>query len=110
MILAYILIYSYVLWLMFLAVMALKAKWSSLPITVRILAAPSVLIAVMLDIAFNWTIGAALFLRLPDYSRHEYTFSQRVGNYKRRVDWRAPIAVWICANLLDPFDVGGHCK
>lgn len=51
----------------------------------------------------------ALFLKLP--AKGEWTFSQRVGNYKRRIDWRAPLATWICTNLLDPFEADGtHCK
>lgn len=103
-----ILIYTYILWLMFLAVMALQAKWHALPKLVKVIAIPGVLIAVTLDIIFNWTVGTAVFLRLP--ARGEYTFSQRIGNYKRRIDWRAPIASWICTNLLDPFEAGGHCR
>lgn len=102
------LFYAYILWLLFLAVMALKAKWAVLPTGVRILAAPAVLVALLMDVIFNRTIACLLFLRLP--SKGEWTFSQRVGNYKRRIDWRAPLADWICSNLLDPFEAGGHCK
>lgn len=101
-------LYAYLLWLLFLAVMALQTKWRALPKLVRAIALPAVLVAVAMDIVFNWTIGTLLFVRLP--VRGEFTFSQRVGNYKRRADWRAPVATWICSNLLDPFEVGGHCK
>lgn len=102
-------LYAYGLWLLFLAVMALRWRWSVLPKPVRVMAIPAVLVAVTLDVVFNFTVAWALFLKLP--ARGEYTFSQRIGNYKRRIDWRAPLANWICANLLDPFEVNGaHCK
>lgn len=107
MIILYAIAFANVLWLLFLAVMALRWKWHSLSLPVRIIAAPSVLIALVLDVLFNVTIGSVLFLDLP----RQWTFSQRVGNYKRRIDWRAPLAHWICSNLLDPFEVdGAHCK
>lgn len=99
-------IYAYILWLLFLAVMALKAAWPRLPLVVRSIAIPAVLVAVAMDVLFNITIGAVLFLEYPK----QWTFSQRVGSYKKRADWRAPLASWICANLLDPFEAGGHCK
>lgn len=98
--------YAYALWLLFLAVMALQWKWRELSLPVRTLAAPAVLVALLLDVLFNVTIGTVLFLDLP----RQWTFSQRIGSYKRRIDWRAPLAHWICANLLDPFEAGGHCK
>lgn len=102
-------LYAYVLWLLFLAVMALRWKWNMLPLPVKVLASPAVLLAVTLDVLFNYTIACVLFLKLP--AKGEWTFSQRIGNYKRRFDWRAPIAHWICANLLDPFEAdGAHCK
>ena len=99
-------LYAYGLWLLFLAVMALNWRWHALPTTVRAIALPAVLVSVALDILFNATLGTVLFLELP----RQWTFSQRVGSYKKRIDWRAPLACWICANLLDPFDSGNHCK
>lgn len=100
------LLYAYLLWVLFLAVMALQWKWHELAKTIKVIAIPAVLLAVTLDVVFNITIGTILFLELPG----QWTFSQRVGEYKKRIDWREPIAFWICANLLDPFEVGGHCK
>ena len=99
-------LYAYLLWVLFLAVMALQNKWHDLPKTIQVLAIPAVLLAVTLDVLFNITIGTLLFLDLP----RQYTFSQRVGSYKQRIDWRQPLAVWICSNMLDPFEIGGHCK
>lgn len=99
-------LYAYLLWLLFLAVMALNWRWHLLSKPVKALALPAVLVAVALDILFNATLGTLVFLELP----RQWTFSQRVGSYKRSIDWRAPVAQWICANLLDPFEAGGHCR
>lgn len=99
-------VYAYLLWVLFLAVMALQWKWHELPTAIRVLAIPAVLAAVILDVLFNVTIGSVLFLEPP----FQWTFSQRVGAYKMADSWRKPIAVWICANLLDPFEIGGHCR
>ena len=119
-------LYAYVLWLLFLAVMALQWRWHALPRAVKAIALPAVIVAVVLDVLFNFTVGCVVFLKLPEPKEWgidlhvmwvpfvpvgmEWTFSQRVGNYKKRIDWRAPLANWICTNLLDPFEAGGHCK
>ena len=96
---------AYLLWCAFLAVMALANVWRDLPIVTRVLAVPAVLFAVLLDVGFNLA-ATVLFLDLP----REATFSQRMGRYKRESGIRSRIARWVCGNLLDPFDVGGHCR
>lgn len=98
-------LYSYVLWVLFLAVMALYAVWRTLPIVTKVLAVPAVAVAVVMDIGLN-LIATIPFIDLP----HELTFSQRMGRYLNNPSWRTPIAKWICANLLDPFQTGGHCR
>jgi hypothetical protein len=99
------LLYTYVMWVLFLAVMSLYAAWKTLPLVTKILAVPAVLIAVLMDVGLN-IIATVPFLDLPQ----EWTFSQRMGRYKRNKSWRTPIACWFCSNLLDPFQVGGHCS
>ena len=96
---------AYLLWCAFLAVMALANVWRDLPIVTRVLAVPAVLFAVCLDVAFNLA-ATVIFIDLP----REATFSQRMGRYKRESGLRSKIARWVCANLLDPFQVGGHCR
>jgi hypothetical protein len=98
-------LYAYVLWVLFLAVMALYAVWRELPMFTKALAVPGVLVAVVMDVGLN-IVATIPFLDLP----HELTFSQRMGRYIRNPSWRTPIAKWICGNLLDPFQVGGHCS
>ena len=96
---------AYVLWVMFLAVMALKAAWKVLPVEIKVIAVPAVTVAILFDVAFN-VVSSILFADMP----REWTFSQRVGRYQKEGGWRALIAKWICSRLLDPFDAGEHCQ
>lgn len=99
--------WTYLLWMFFLAVMALQ--WAKqrgvLSPTTLILAIPGILVAVLMDIALN-IVATLPFLDRP----HELTFSQRMGRYLREPSWRTPIAKVICGTFLDPFQIGGHCR
>jgi len=99
------LLLAYLTWAGFLAAMSLRWAWYRLSLPVKVLAVPLVLVAFALDLVFN-LVTTVLFLDLPQ----EATFSQRMGRYKGDATWRTPIARWICANLLDPFQIGGHCR
>ena len=99
------LLLAYLTWAGFLAAMSLRWAWYRLTLPVKVLAVPLVLSAFALDLVLN-LLASVPFLDWP----HEATFSQRMGRYKADATWRTPIARWICANLLDPFQMGGHCR
>lgn len=96
----------YLLWLLFVVVMALKEKWHQLPLAIRILAIPAAMVGYVLDITFNLTMATILFLDFPK----EFTFSQRLSRYLATGGRRRLVAKWVCSNLLDPLETGGHCK
>lgn len=96
--------WAYVLWVLFLAVMTLKHAWPMLTPFTRAAAIPAVVLAILLDIAFN-VVASVIFFDPPA----EWTFSQRMGRYKQGAGWRKSAAAWVCSTLLDPFDIGGHC-
>ena len=98
-------LYCYILWVMFLAVMALANVWHSLPKFTKVLAIPAVTVAIILDFGLNLA-ATLIFLDMPQ----EATFSQRMGRYKKESGTRSKIAAWICGNLLDCFEIGGHCR
>lgn len=98
--------YTYIFWLLFIVVMAGKAAWPQLPIVARVLLAPAALVGYLMDVFFNLVIATILFLDLP----REWTFTERLDRYKQEGGWRGDVAKWICSNLLDPFQVGGHCR
>lgn len=103
----YLLAYCYAFYLLFVVTMAAKAAWPSLSLLPRILLAPVAIVAVQLDVLFNVAIATFIFMDMPQ----EYMFTQRLNRYKYGdSDWRTTVAVWLCKNLLDPFQSGGHCR
>ena len=110
MIAALIVLAALVLWVFFLAYSALLANWSKLRPEVRVAGAVVVAVGLAVDVVVN--IGATfLLVELPQ----EWTFSQRMGRYKawaplRPDHWRVKLACYLCANWLDTFQNGGHCR
>ena len=105
MIAIYLFLYTYVFYFAFLAVMLLKAKWDLLPLPMKVWVAPGAVIAFLMDIAFNYSFATILFLEIP----HEFTFTARLSRYKTEGGLRGKVATWLCVNLLDPAEIGGHC-
>lgn len=103
----YVLIYAYVFYLLFVVVMAAKVMWKTLPIAAKCLLAPASIVAVLMDVIFNVFIATFIFMDLPE----EYMFTKRLERYKvGNEGWRTTVAKWLCLNLLDPFELGGHCR
>ena len=97
----------YTFYLLFVVTMAAKAAWLQLSLVPRVLLFIPAVVAVLLDVTFNLTLATILFVDRPQ----EWTFTQRLNRYKYGdSEWRTTVAVWICKNLLDPFQSGGHCR
>lgn len=97
------------LWLLFLAVMALKTARDNgkLPKVVLPFAYIILYVGLLVDFAVNITVATVLFLELPK----EGTVTSRVSRHlKESSGWRQKLAKFICGNFLDPFEIGGHCK
>lgn len=112
MLLAYALAAPLVLWGLFLMYCALHASMKSgkfylAPWPVR--ACSYVLLGVMVaaDIAFNFTIGSAIFLELPNIRRP--TFTQRCASHLDDSDWRGKLSHWFCDGWMSPFEAS-HCR
>lgn len=98
---------AYVTWGLFLAAMALIAvrRAGTLPRMALVLGYPLVAIGALCDVALQ----AVSTIFFGDWPR-EWFLTQRLGRYIAGTDgWRKTAALWICRNLLDPFQVGGHC-
>lgn len=103
----YTLAYSYAFYLLFVVTMAAKSVWKTLPLTAKVLLAPAALLAVFMDVIFNVFIATFIFMDLPQ----EYMFTKRLSRYKEEgAGWRTSVAKWLCFNLLDSFELGGHCR
>lgn len=72
-----------------------------------ILAAPVVVLGIVLDVLANVFLATVIFLEPPS----EWLVTSRLAKYiKRPNDWRSTVALWVCTHLLDPFDPNGtHC-
>lgn len=99
-------LYTYAFYLLFVLTMAAKAAWPVLSIVPKVLLAPPALLAVLMDVVFNLIPATVIFLDLP----REWLFTLRLDRYEAEgAGWRYRLALWICRNLLNPFQQGGHC-
>lgn len=65
------------------------------------------IVALVLDVVFNFTVGTIAFLELP--SLHRPTFTQRCQKWMFAPQgWRKRLAWWVCEGWLNPAEPG-HC-
>ncbi|MEN6540829.1 MAG: hypothetical protein ABFC67_14575 [Mizugakiibacter sp.] len=107
---SFILLYlalAYGTWICYLAVMNLMAARSlgTLGKAAYAFGLPLLVVGLAADFLLNMA-SSVLFLELP----HEFLLTARCDRHiHEKTGWRRALAVWICANLLDPFQHGGHC-
>ncbi len=100
-------------WFAFLAIMALKSARDNgkLTKTASILAIPILIFGWLLDFSLN-IVSSLPFLDLPQ----EWLLTIRCDRYLSIPNptglnrYRQRLARWLCQNLLDPFQSGGHCR
>ena len=99
----------FILWVLFLAVMSLKrAKDEGLLVsgtTSYSLALIVLGIGYFIDFLVNITLAVVLFFEPP----FEMTVTKRCEKHLHETGYRGKVARWLCHNLLDPFQIGGHC-
>lgn len=96
-----------VMWLQYLAVMNLDGNRKKLTLIAKLWAYPILLVGLVSDVLFNFTIGTTSFLEWPE----EFLFTTRCKRHLHSTTWRGRVARWFCHNFLDPFDPdGGHCS
>lgn len=122
----------YALWPLYVFTMAMMRAHTAgqTTLTAWVLASPLVVAALLLDIFLNFTVFAVLTWDFPKMGlvwvqrnfwkytitvpmpTGEWTFSQRLSRLIRCDNWRRPVAGWVAATLLDPYDPDpkGHLK
>lgn len=92
----------------YLAIMNLSRHKDSLDTTQKIVFFPIVLIGVLCDVLFRWTVG--IFI-LADVSRNAL-FTGVLQRHVKKDTWRGKVARFLCSKLLDKFDPSpsGHCQ
>lgn len=97
----------YTTWAFYLLAMSLTQARRAGKLTRAALAMgyPLVLIGLILDFLLNM-VSSVMFLDPP----RELLLTTRCNRYiDTYTDWRRAAALWLCRNLLDPFEIGGHC-
>lgn len=99
-------------WVCFVAIMGFRAAKlaGKLSKPVYYLALPILAIGVVLDVLLQ-VAATPVFFDLP----HEWVLTKRLDRYlalskPTRLDaFRQRLARWVCHNMLDVFEAGGHC-
>ncbi|HWI02407.1 MAG TPA: hypothetical protein VNT52_01015 [Acidimicrobiales bacterium] len=96
------------LWLFYLAVMALKNARNRGTLTPigKAFGYPVLFVGLALNVAANLTLYSVLLLELP--KRGEWLVSQRTKRHFRHGHgWRQKVAAFIAVHFLNPFDPAG---
>jgi hypothetical protein len=96
----------YALWLFFLATMSIMRAWraQTLKPVAMMMAAPILLVALVLDVAVNVLVATVVFVAWPQ----EWLVTRRLVRYiDKPQGWRTRLALWGTSHLLDMFDPSG---
>lgn len=103
----YVLLLTYVTWVLYLAIMNLAQNQHELTPFSRAIAYPVLAVGIVFDVAFNLIVGTVVFVEPP----MQFLFTDRCKKHIDKLTWRGDVARWFCRNLLDPFDASGsHCR
>ena len=125
----------YLLWVLYLAAMALIFAYKSgnMKKPAKVMGSPLLLIAYLWDILFNIVIGTLMFMKLPEFDKREWpstlidrvrvvgawigdlTLSARLSLYYEpgSTHWRSRLAWWFAVNLINDYDLTkpkGHIR
>lgn len=94
-------------WVLYLAVMNLKANQAAIARPAWVMVYPVVVVAIAFDIFINLVVGTVAFLEPP----RELLFTARLQRLHAGADgWRKRLSIWVCQNLLNAFDPDKtHC-
>ena len=96
----------YVTLTFYLAVMNLSRHKDSLDNTQKVIFFPIVLIGILSDVLFRWTVGVVI---MADVSPN-MLFTAVLQRHVKKDTWRGKVSRFLCSKLLDKFDPSGkHC-
>lgn len=97
----------YITLTLYLAVMNLSRHKDTLDSQQKVIFFPIVLIGILCDVLFRWTVGIVL---LADIDLKCHLFTCVLQKHVKSDSWRGKVARFICGKLLDKFDPSGrHC-
>lgn len=118
--LVYAFLFMYATWGFYVMVMNLIRVKQNMPLFSKLLAYPVAFVGIIMDVLLNVIIGTILFVELPKVRHLLFTarLQEHIDDFRLSTEpatglrkWRHNVAIWICVNLLDPFDSKGfHCR
>lgn len=95
----------YVLWIFYLAVMALKRARNegTLTKTAYVMGLPMLVIGLVIDALCNLIVLTVLFVEIP----RELLVTSRLKRHWRGDGWRKDLAIWFATHMTDAFDPSG---
>lgn len=109
----------YAFWQHYLIYSAYRAALDAgrtVPMLAKVLIAPFLFMGGAMDVTLNVLLGWVAFGELPfegyEFSWHQlntWSLTYRCDRHLADTDWRGTLARWLCSQLLDPFQSGGHC-
>lgn len=105
-----LLVATFILWLLFIPTANIVNRYKENPFNgiMKYLGYAFVTVFLVLDVLYNYTYAAILFLEPANNDRK--TFTERLKHYIRTEPetWRGKLAYFFCAYLIEPWDAG-HC-
>lgn len=99
---------TYGLWVLYLAVMALKRAKDAGVISKMALTLgyPILFVGLLLDMFVNLFVFTIILMELPQ----ELLVTSRLERHGKQGGWRGDFSRWFCEGMLDKFDpTGDHC-
>lgn len=99
----------YLFWLLYVVVISCYRAHLRKKLTkfTYVLAAPAVLIGLLMDVASNFALDV-----IWDHEPGEWLVTSRFKRYQKTLsvtDLRRRVADWVCEHALDPFEEKAHC-
>jgi len=108
-------VYIWAFWLAYVVIMGFYRAYLAkrLNSVTFVMATPVLIVGYLLDMLCQYTLATLLFWDAPASWLKERLVTSRLQRYVAQGEaagWRNKVAVYICDNLLDPFDpTGNHC-
>jgi len=97
----------YITLILYLAIMHIARYKDSITLDQKIMLLPIVIVGVLCDVLFRYTLG--LILELPHFSKDDLLFTSVLQRHVNEGTWKGKVARFMC-KTLDKFDPKGkHC-
>ncbi len=92
----------------YLALMNVSKYKDTLNTVQTVVFAPILIVGLILDVLFRYTLGT--LLKLPNFTKDDLLFTSVLQTYIDEDSWKGKVSKFICKNFLDQFDPSGeHC-